>query len=406
MTNESLLEHALPEGRKKLIENHENLKKVANYCEQNYLGAHNKAAALNETKKYTTHSLASVAYQVNTLASDMLMLLKEQEDELLRLTSSIENLSDTVDIHCEKVSRREVGSLTYRRNISRMEPIKYPANPERAVKYIRKAINYNELDDIGHGLRTGQPAGIRQAKNASIRNSVGSSGSTGTLTRPAHKSHEQISQYGTIRPVAAPKIPLGVSGISQIQADDQSSRQRTASANSSRYGIPMSDSSAGRGMNKSYEQAVPLPDYSNQVSDQAYDLPPPPDELRFNMDSISQSNSSITNGDDLPAPPANILLETPAADLPPPSFEDEIMQAVSQPPLEPGWKRKTPNDADWAPAQYQVKVSALYDYEAEREDELTFYEGQEIYVIATNADNWWEGVLEGRVGLFPGNYVQ
>ena len=88
------------------------------------MGAHNKAAALNETKKYTTHSLASVAYQVNTLASDMLMLLKEQEDELLRLTSSIENLSDRVDIHCEKVSRREVGSLTYRRNISRMEPIK------------------------------------------------------------------------------------------------------------------------------------------------------------------------------------------------------------------------------------------------------------------------------------------
>ena len=58
------------------------------------------------------------------------------------------------------------------------------------MKYIRKAINYNELDDIGHGLRTGQPAGIRQAKNASIRNSVGSSGSTGTLTRPAHQSHE------------------------------------------------------------------------------------------------------------------------------------------------------------------------------------------------------------------------
>ena len=42
-------------------------------------------------------------------------------------------------------------------------------------------------------------------------------------------------------------------------------------------------------------------------------------------------------------------------DLPPPSFEDEIMQAVSQPPLEPGWKRKTPNDPDWAPAQYQQK---------------------------------------------------
>lgn len=96
------------------------------------------------------------------------------------------------------------------------------------------------------------------------------------------------------------------------------------------------------------------------------------------------------------------------------------MAAVNQPPLEPGWVRRTPADPAWAPAQYQEKgkerscwlkathfaVSALYDYEAEREDELTFYEGQEIYVIAKNADNWWEGVLEGRVGLFPGNYVQ
>lgn len=72
-------------------------------------------------------------------------------------------------------------------------------------------------------------------------------------------------------------------------------------------GIPMSDSSAGRGLNTSYEQAVPLPDYTNQVSDQAYDLPPPPDELRFNMDSISQSNSSITNVSKLLLSPGKIL---------------------------------------------------------------------------------------------------
>ena len=36
------------------------------------------------------------------------------------------------------------------------------------------------------------------------------------------------------------------------------------------------------------------------------------------------------------------------------------MQAVSQPPLEPGWKRKTPNDPDWAPAQYQQKGTVFH----------------------------------------------
>ena len=38
------------------------------------------------------------------------------------------------------------------------------------------------------------------------------------------------------------------------------------------------------------------------------------------------------------------------------------MQAVSQPPLEPGWKRKNPNDPDWAPAQYQQKGKTFVFY--------------------------------------------
>ena len=54
----------------------------------------------------------------------------------------------------------------------------------------------------------------------------------------------------------------------------------------------------------------------------------------------------------------------------------------------------------------KCKVSAMYDYEAERPDELTFQEGVSIYVVAKNEDGWWEGVLNGKAGLFPGNYVQ
>ena len=50
MSNESLLEHSIPEGRRQLIHSHENLLKVANYCEQNYLSANDKARALDETK--------------------------------------------------------------------------------------------------------------------------------------------------------------------------------------------------------------------------------------------------------------------------------------------------------------------------------------------------------------------
>ena len=49
---------------------------------------------------------------------------------------------------------------------------------------------------------------------------------------------------------------------------------------------------------------------------------------------------------------------------------------------------------------------AIYDYSADKEDELTFSENSVIYVIKKNDDGWWEGVLGGQTGLFPGNYVE
>jgi len=62
---------------------------------------------------------------------------------------AIDNLSERVDIHCEKVARREVGSLTARKPISKSAPVQDPPNRERPVKYIRKHINYSDLDDLG-----------------------------------------------------------------------------------------------------------------------------------------------------------------------------------------------------------------------------------------------------------------
>jgi hypothetical protein len=60
----------------------------------------------------------------------------------------------------------------------------------------------------------------------------------------------------------------------------------------------------------------------------------------------------------------------------------------------------------WEPKAYLDKVVAIYDYNADKEDELTFTEGQTIYVVKKNDDGWWEGVMEGITGLFPGNYVE
>jgi len=60
----------------------------------------------------------------------------------------------------------------------------------------------------------------------------------------------------------------------------------------------------------------------------------------------------------------------------------------------------------WVPKNFIERVTAIYDYSADKEDELTFSEGSTIYVLKKNDDGWWEGVMNGVTGLFPGNYVE
>lgn len=53
---------------------------------------------------------------------------------------------------------------------------------------------------------------------------------------------------------------------------------------------------------------------------------------------------------------------------------------------------------------------ALYDYDGEEDQELTFEEGEVIRVINKCAhgvdDGWWEGEIDGRVGNFPSLVVE
>ncbi|KAK1749950.1 BAR domain-containing protein [Echria macrotheca] len=53
-------------------------------------------------------------------------------------------------------------------------------------------------------------------------------------------------------------------------------------------------------------------------------------------------------------------------------------------------------------------VTALYDYAAQAEGDLSFRTGDVIEIVTrTNNDNeWWVGKLHGKQGQFPGNYVK
>ncbi|CAB1420790.1 unnamed protein product [Pleuronectes platessa] len=61
-------------------------------------------------------------------------------------------------------------------------------------------------------------------------------------------------------------------------------------------------------------------------------------------------------------------------------------------------------ETDSAPVQ-QVVVS-LYDYRADRSDELTLRRGDVIHVLYKDNDNWWFGrLVNGQQGYFPASNV-
>ena len=51
------------------------------------------------------------------------------------------------------------------------------------------------------------------------------------------------------------------------------------------------------------------------------------------------------------------------------------------------------------------QVVAKYTYQAQQEDELSFTKGVVINVLSREDPEWWQGELDGKVGVFPFNYV-
>ncbi|KAK0719581.1 BAR domain-containing protein [Lasiosphaeris hirsuta] len=76
-------------------------------------------------------------------------------------------------------------------------------------------------------------------------------------------------------------------------------------------------------------------------------------------------------------------------------------------------KAKPPPPPKPKPSRLSVQpavemVTALYDYSAQAEGDLSFRAGDVIEIITrTQNDNeWWTGKLNGKQGQFPGNYVK
>jgi hypothetical protein len=70
-------------------------------------------------------------------------MLDLQQAQLAHMESQVTHIAQLVNIHKEKVARREIGVLTANKTSSRQFKIIAPANPERPIKYVRKHIDYS-----------------------------------------------------------------------------------------------------------------------------------------------------------------------------------------------------------------------------------------------------------------------
>ncbi|KAM6307565.1 abl interactor 2 isoform 34-T34 [Aegotheles albertisi] len=404
-----LLEEEIPGGRRALFDSYTNLERVAEYCETNYI--------------------------------------------------------QTVDIHKEKVARREIGILTTNKNTSRTHKIIAPANLERPVRYIRKPIDYTILDDIGHGVKVStqnmKMGGLPRTTPPTQKPPSPPMSGKGTIGRH--------SPYRTLEPVRPPVVPNDyVPSPTRNMAPSQQSPVRTASVNQRNRTYSSSGSSGGShpsSRSSSRENsgsgsvgvpiAVPTPSppsvypghpvqfYSMNRPASRHTPPTIGGSLPYRRPPSITSQTSLQNQMNggpfynqnpasLAPPPPSILQVTPQLPLmgfvarvqenntpPPPPPVDETVFDESPPPPPPPEDYEeeeaavveysdpyAEEDPPWAPRTYLEKVVAIYDYTKDKDDELSFQEGAIIYVIKKNDDGWYEGVMNGVTGLFPGNYVE
>ncbi|KAI8045579.1 hypothetical protein M5D96_001761 [Drosophila gunungcola] len=406
----SLIRTEIPDGRQSLRDSYTNLERVADYCEDTYYRADNKKAALEATKNYTTH----VAYQINTLAYSYMQLLELQAQQLGEMESQMNHIAQTVHIHKEKVARREIGVLTANKVSSRQFKIVAPINPEKPIKYVRQKHRGSSHGSVQSLLppSVGPPPTTKPPTPPQMSRA----GNTGTLGK-------SVSNTGT----------LGKSSREYRTPPVVNPPQRMSTASSTMTTTTTGGGAAGNERAAGYS-ALPMPP-SQQIATHVnlpsagmmQSLPPPPPTTYDDRSSMPPAPPSpLTVSQHEMTEQSHIGMHTlgrninslnfarpgsQSPPLPPPPPPEDEHQDFGRPRTSTGPQLApiVPEDQNlpgWVPKNFIEKVVAIYDYYADKDDELSFQESSVLYVLKKNDDGWWEGVMDGVTGLFPGNYVE
>ncbi|XP_033367308.1 abl interactor 1 isoform X9 [Parus major] len=429
-----LLEEEIPSGKRALLESYQNLTRVADYCENNYIQAPDKRKALEETKAYTTQSLASVAYQINALANNVLQLLDIQASQLRRMESSINHISQ----HGNNQPAR-TGTLS-RTNPPTQKPPSPPMSgrgtlgrntPYKTLEPVKPPTVPNDYMTSPARLGSQHSPGRTASLNQRPRTHSGSSGGSGSRENSGSSSigipiavptpspptigpaHISVPPGAPPAPPLPPPLPMG--SLIAAPGSAPGSQYGTMTRQISRHNSTTSSASSG-GYRRNPSVTAPFsaqphvnggPLYS-QNSISIAPPPPPMPQLTPQIPLtgfVARVQENIADSPTPPPPPPPdempMFDDSPPPPPPPPvDYEDEEAAVVQySDPYADG-------DPAWAPKNYIEKVVAIYDYTKDKDDELSFMEGAIIYVIKKNDDGWYEGVCNRVTGLFPGNYVE
>ncbi|EGD82968.1 hypothetical protein PTSG_03604 [Salpingoeca rosetta] len=440
---DKLLGQEVPKALHELHSSVVNLSQVAEHVDQTYAAVaatRDTQQAFAQAKQFTVQALASVAYQINAASTAILQSMDAQDENVRLLTTEVAGPRRKILMQEEQRGRRAISGLTEPVSRSRKR-ICAPIELDMTQPPVSRRIDYDALDNLGTGVR------VQMARNDGHARTMG--GHPPMQQQHPHQQQQHMSSmsatgraspngldtsqlyasvsYGNVSSMPMPAVPSAprVGGGDPLDIYDM---PRNIGAPSMAPPVMPFAPPAIPAV-----PAVPAPTVPSVLS-----MAPPPGPPQQPSGATEPAEDNIY-GEPLPASTGASTTSMPTMSLLPPpppplaaaaatttagqTLDDDMYETIDKedtadsdnlygmvlpsqalsPPAPPAAEKKTFDLSNLE--EYPTAVST-FDYEAEREDELSFKEGEYITILKKNDDGWFEGVIGDRHGLFPGNYCE